>query len=144
MGSSFSMDAADYAISIACKNNSQLIALYVLFCELKYAYSCHILGFVTPTTMNSNIEDARTKANQWFEILENIISKKDSSGKYLLKTDFLVTDTSIIHALLNYAENHGIKPTVVGTQGRLGLKKMVLGSIASAVATYSLSVLVIK
>jgi len=138
------MDAADYAISIACKNNSQLIALYVLFCELKYAYSCHILGFVTPTTMNSNIEDARTKANQWFEILENIISKKDSSGKYLLKTDFLVTDTSIIHALLNYAENHGIKPTVVGTQGRLGLKKMVLGSIASAVATYSLSVLVIK
>jgi nucleotide-binding universal stress UspA family protein len=133
MGSSFSMDAADYAISIACKNNSQLIALYVLFCELKYAYSCHILGFVTPTTMNSNIEDARTKANQWFEILENIISKKDSSRKYFLKADFLVTDTSIIHAILNYAEDHGIKPTVVGTQGRSGLKKMVLGSIASAV-----------
>ncbi len=132
MGSSFSMDAADYAISIACKNNSQLIALYVLFCELKYAYSCHILGFVTPTTMNSNIEDARTKANQWFEILENIISKKDSSRKYL-KTDFLVTDTSIIHAILNYAEDHGVKPTVVGTQGRSGLKKMVLGSIAYAV-----------
>ena len=71
----------DYAISIAYKNNSQLIALYVLFCELKYAYSCHILGFVTPTTISSNIEDARTKANQWFEILENIISKKDSSRK---------------------------------------------------------------
>jgi hypothetical protein len=75
------MGADDYAISIAHKNDSQLIVLYVLFCELKYAYSCHILGFVTPTTINSNIEDARTKANQWFEILENIIRKKDSSRK---------------------------------------------------------------
>ena len=87
MGSNSSMGAPDYAISIAYKNNSQLIALYVLFCELKYAYSCHILGFVTPTTINSNIEDARTKANQWFEILENIISKKDSSRKNFLKID---------------------------------------------------------
>ena len=139
------MGAANYAISIAYKNNSQLIALYVLFCELKYAYSCHILGFVTPTTISSNIEDARTKANHWFEILENIISKNDSSGKNFLKTDFLVTHTSIIHAILNYAEDHGIKPTVVGTQGRSGLKKMVRGSIASAVASYSLfPVLVIK
>lgn len=101
MGSNSSIGAADYAISIAYKNNSQLIPLYVLFCELKYAYSCHILGFVTPTTINSNIEDARTKANQWFEILENKISKKDSSRKNFLKTDFLVTDTSIIHAILN-------------------------------------------
>ena len=96
------------------------------------------MGFVTPTTINSNIEDARTKANQWFEILENIIRKKDSSRKNFLKIDFLVTDTSIIHAILNYAEDHGIKPTVVGTRGGSGLKKMVLGSIASAVATYSL------
>ena len=117
MGSNSSMGAAECAISIAYKHNSQLIALYVLFCELKYAYSCHILGFVTPTTINSSIEDARTKANQWFEILENIISKKDSGRKFFLKIDFLVTDTSIIHAILNYAVDHGIKPIVVGTRG---------------------------
>ena len=28
-----------------------------------------------------------------------------------------MTDTSIIHAILKYAEDHGIKPTVVGTRG---------------------------
>jgi len=76
------MGADDYAISIAHKNDSQLIVLYVLFCELKYAYSCHILGFVTPTTINSNIEAARTKANQWFEILEKIISKRILAEKF--------------------------------------------------------------
>ena len=59
--SNSSMRAADYAISIARRNNSQLIALRVLFSELEYAYSHHILGFVTPAF---EIEDARTKANQ--------------------------------------------------------------------------------
>ena len=51
-GSNSSMHSADYAISIARKNNSQLIALHVLFSELEHAYSHHILGFATPTKMN--------------------------------------------------------------------------------------------
>ena len=134
-GSNSSMRAADYAISIARKNNSQLIALHVLFSELEYAHSHHILGFVTPTKMNSEIEDARTKANQWFKILENKISKKDI--KYFLKSDFLVTDKSIPHAIVKYAEDHDIDLTVVGTQGRSGLTRMVLGSVASSVVIYS-------
>jgi nucleotide-binding universal stress UspA family protein len=136
-GSNSSMRAADYAISIARKNNSQLIALHVLFSELKYAYSHHILGFVTPTKMNSEIEDARTQANQWFKILENKISMKDLSGKYSLKTDFLVTDKSIPHAIVKYAEDHDIDLTVVGTRGKSGLTRMVLGSVASSVVIYS-------
>ena len=65
MGSNSSMGAPDYAISIAYKNNSQLIALYVLFCELKYVYSCHILGFVTPTTISSNRCKNESKSMVW-------------------------------------------------------------------------------
>ncbi len=136
-GSNSSMRAADYAISIARKNNSQLIALHVQFSELEYVYSHHILGFVTPTKMNSEIEDARTKANQWFKILENKISKKHPSDKHFLKTDFLVTDKSIPHAIVKYAEDHDIDLTVVGTRGRSGLTRMVLGSVASSVIIYS-------
>ena len=131
------MPAADYAISIACKNNSQLIALHVLFSELEYAYSHHVLRFVTPTKTNSEIEDARTKTNQWFKNLENKINKKDSSNEDFLKTDFLVTDKSIPHAIVKYAEDHDIDLTVVGIQGRSGLTRMVLGSVASSVVTYS-------
>jgi nucleotide-binding universal stress UspA family protein len=75
-GSNSSMRSADYAISIARKNNSQLITLHVLFSELEYAYSHHILGFATPTKMNSEIDDARTRANQWFKILGIKLAKR--------------------------------------------------------------------
>ena len=136
-GSNSSMRSAVYAISIACKNNSQLIALHVLFSEQKYAYSHHILGFATPTKMNSEIDDARMRANQWFKILENKISKKDPNDKYFLKTDFLVTDKSIPHAIVKYVEDHDLDLTFVGTRGRSGLTRMVFGSVASSVVIYS-------
>ena len=84
--------------------------------------------------MNSEIDDARTRANQRFKILENKISKKDPSNKYFLKTDFL-EDKSIPHAIVKYAEDHDL--TVVGTRGRSGLTRMVLGSVASSVVIYS-------
>ena len=96
--------------------------------------------------MNSEIDDARTRANQWFKILEIKISKKDPTNKYLakrilpiniLKTDFLVTDNSIPHAIVKYAEDHDLDLTVVGTRGRSGLTRMVVGSVASSVVIYS-------
>jgi nucleotide-binding universal stress UspA family protein len=62
---------------------------------------------------------------------------KDPSSKYFLKTDFLVTDKSILHAIVKYAEDHDIDFTVVGTRGRSGLTRMVLGSVASSVVIYS-------
>jgi nucleotide-binding universal stress UspA family protein len=68
--------------------------------------------------------------------LENKINKKDSSNKDFLKTDFLVTDKSIPHAIVKYAEDHDIDLTVVGTRGRSGLMRMVLGSVASSVVIY--------
>lgn len=105
--------------------------------ELEHAYSHHILGFATPTKMNSEIDDARTRANQWFKILENKISKKDPTNKYFLKTDFLVTDNSIPHAIAKYAEDHDLDLKVVGTRGRSGLTRMVLGSVASSIVIYS-------
>jgi nucleotide-binding universal stress UspA family protein len=126
------------------KTISQLIALHVLFSELEYSYSHHVLGFVTPTAMNSKIEDARTEANQWFNILENKINKKDPIKKNFLKTDFLVTDKSIPHAIAKYAEDHDIGLTVVGTRGRSGLTRMLLGSVASVVIYSSCPVLIAK
>jgi nucleotide-binding universal stress UspA family protein len=144
-GSKCSMLAAAYAISIALKNNSQLIVLHVLFSQLEYAYSHHLLGFVTPSEMKNEIEATRMKANQWFKILENKINKNDPSMKNSLITDFLVTDMSVPRAIVNYAEDHDIDLIVVGSRGKSDLKRMLLGSVASSVVNYSsCPVLIIK
>ena len=39
--------------------------------------------------------------------------------------------------MLKYAEDEEIDLTVVGTRGRTGIRKMLLGSVASGVVTYA-------
>ena len=49
------------------------------------------------------------------------------------------------YVLLEYAEEKRIDLIVVGTRGRSGFKKLLLGSIASSVVTYAhCPVLVVK
>jgi nucleotide-binding universal stress UspA family protein len=52
---------------------------------------------------------------------------------------------SVPRAIVNYAEDHDIDLIVVGSRGKSGLKRMVLGRVASSVVNYSsCSVLIIK
>ena len=44
---------------------------------------------------------------------------------------------SIPHAIVDYAQGNNIDLIVVGTRGRSGLKRVLLGSVASGVVTYS-------
>jgi nucleotide-binding universal stress UspA family protein len=47
--------------------------------------------------------------------------------------------------ILDYAEEQNISLIVIGTRGRSGIKKMLLGSVASGLVTYTAcSVLVAK
>jgi nucleotide-binding universal stress UspA family protein len=131
------MSAADYAISIAYKTNAQLIALNVSFSELEYAYSHHVLEFMTPTAMKAKTEMERAEANQWCGVIKDKISKKGINSIIRLKTDFILTAMSIPHAIVDYAQANNIDLIVVGTRGRSGLKRVLLGSVASGVVTYS-------
>jgi nucleotide-binding universal stress UspA family protein len=50
-----------------------------------------------------------------------------------------------LNTMLEYVEEHNINLIVVGTRGRSGIKKMLLGSVASGLVTYaSCPILVIK
>lgn len=64
-------------------------------------------------------------------------SAKKDDAKHQLRTDVIVTATSITHATVDYAEDNNMDLTVVGTRGRSGLKKVLLGSTASGVVAYS-------
>jgi nucleotide-binding universal stress UspA family protein len=52
-----------------------------------------------------------------------------------LKTELVVTATSVAAAIVRYSEQHNIDLIVIGTRGRSGFKKLLLGSVASGVAT---------
>jgi nucleotide-binding universal stress UspA family protein len=54
-------------------------------------------------------------------------------------TSVIIEDISsrVGHAIVEYAESKSIDLIVIGTRGRTGLKKMLLGSVASDVVTYA-------
>jgi nucleotide-binding universal stress UspA family protein len=142
-GSEQSMDAADYAIAMAKRNNNnniQLIALHVLFSQTGYGYSTNI-GLVTPSTINKILEDAKHEAQQWFDK----IKEKIYENNIQLKTEVVVSPTSVVAAIVDYAEHENVDLIVIGSRGRSGFKKLLLGSTASGVVTYATCpVLVVK
>jgi nucleotide-binding universal stress UspA family protein len=109
-GSETSINAAGYAIAMAKKDNAQLIVLTVIVKE------------------NDKVE-----AQQWFDK----IGKKAQENNIQLKTEIIDIPMSVEGAILNYAESENVDLIVIGTRGRSGITKMLLGSVASEVVTYS-------
>jgi nucleotide-binding universal stress UspA family protein len=141
-GSEQSMHAADYAIAMAKKeDNSKIIALHVLFSQTGYVYSTTMFGLITPSSINKILEDAKHEAQQWLDK----IKEKISENKIELITEVVVSPTSIVGEIVDYAEHENVDLIVIGSRGRSGFKRLLLGSTASGVVTYATSpVLVVK
>jgi nucleotide-binding universal stress UspA family protein len=151
-GSQPSINAADCAISLAKKehsdNRQELIALYVVFSRLGYAYSPSgtfgSSGLTTPDTVRELLETTKKEAQIWFEnIRQKLKSSNDSN--ILFQTEVVVTATSIVSAIVEYAKNKDVDLIITGSRGRSEFKKLLLGSVASGVITHaSCPVMVVK
>jgi len=142
-GSEYSMKAANYAIEIAEKHKAQLISLYVVVSQLGYAYSSGAFGLVTPNAINELLEKSKQEARKWFEE----IKKKATAQGVDVKEEIVASPTSIVPAIVDYAEKNNVDLIVTGTRGRRrsGIAKLLLGSVASGIVTYAnCPVMVIK
>ena len=72
--------------------------------------------------------------------------KKQATEKNVsVKTDVIVGVASVVEEIVEYAENNKVDIIIIGSRGMSGLKKMLLGSIATGVVTYShCPVLIVK
>jgi nucleotide-binding universal stress UspA family protein len=141
-GSQPSIDAADYAIEMAKKNNnSQLIALTVLDTSTPRRLSS---SFITAPTYGLKVlEEERNRAQKWLELISNKVQEIEKNIQY--KAEIIEGSISVEGTIVDYAENENIDLIVIGTRGRSGFKRMLLGSVASKVVTYATCpVLVIK
>jgi nucleotide-binding universal stress UspA family protein len=128
-GSQASMDAADYAIEMTKKDGTELIALTIIRIPLS-SY-----GLVTPQGELNHPKEREEilEAKQWLQKLIQIAKQNDVQ----LKTEIIDSQMSIEAAIVEYAESHGVDLIIIGTRGRSGFKKMLLGSVASGVVTYA-------
>ena len=132
-GSEDSMKAAEYAISLAKKYNAELIILYILYSELGFAYS-NLLGVTTPRAIVDVLETQKKDVQKWFD---EIKSK-------LANTKIIVSVSSIVGEIVGFANKEKIDLIILGTRGRTGFKKMLLGSVAEGVVNSSCPVMVVR
>lgn len=54
-----------------------------------------------------------------------------------VKTDVVIGISSVVKEIIEYAEKNRVDMIVIGSRGLSGIKKMLLGSVASGVLIYS-------
>jgi nucleotide-binding universal stress UspA family protein len=128
-------------MDIVKKNKSQLTALTVLDISTPRRISS---SFITaPTYGLKELEEKRKEAQQWLDKFEKLAAKENNVK---LKSEIIEDPISRVgSAIVDYAERENVDLIVIGSRGRTGFKKMLLGSVASDVVTYAhCPVLVVK
>jgi nucleotide-binding universal stress UspA family protein len=139
-GSKESLNATNYAIAIAKRYSAELIAVNVLTSDIGYAYSSPGVEN-TPLTIREIILLAEDEVKKWFDDIKEKADKNDIR----FRSEMIMAKKSTVSSMLDYAEEQNINLIVVGTRGRSGIKKMLLGSVASGLVTYAACpVLVVK
>ena len=131
-GSEHSLKAAEYALEVSKSFNSQLFAVTVTSIPESYRLrQDEVLG------ESREMTDSRA----WLEKF----SHEAKTGNIELKTELINSHRPVDYVILEYAEEKNIDLIVVGTRGRSGFKRLLLGSVASSVVSYAVCpVMIIK
>lgn len=138
-GSEQSFNAAEYALELAKVYGAKLFAITV-------SYIPATEGLTQKQVLSKGlVEDGSHAAAQasetWFD---NFIQNAASKGVDL-RPELVNSARPVNYVILEYAEEHNIDLIVIGTRGRTGFKRLLLGSTASSVVAYAhCAVLVVR
>ena len=137
-GSDISMNAADYAITLAKNNNNEAEIFVINVIDL-----LPIFKMLPSDTRKQLTRIGRQQASQIFDTVAEMAKRQGVKKK--INTEMVETSVSAADEIIRYAQEKGVDLIVVGTKGRSGMSKALLGSVASKVVTYSpCSVLVVR
>ena len=122
--------AAKYAIKIAKMANTEIVCVHALVSLPSTAYANVHAGVLIPRYM----EEAKKEVQKWYDEV-SVIAKK--AGVVRLSAETILDVSSVADAIITYAERSNVDLIVIGTKGRTGLKKFVLGSVASGVISHA-------
>lgn len=126
-GSEMSLKAAHHGIEFAKKYNSKLIIIHVIH--------IHAAGlmYTTESAFNQFIEKSKKESEEWF----STIRKEANEQGIEIKTENIEEMYSVPGAIIRYAEEENVDVIILGSTGKSGFKRLLLGSVASDVVRYS-------
>ena len=114
------------------KYDAELIILYVLYSELGFAYS-NLLGVTTPKAIEDVLDTQKKDVQKWFDEIRS----KLANTKIPVTDKIIVSVSSIVGEIVGFADEEKMDLIVLGTRGRTGFKKLLLGSVAEGVVNHS-------
>lgn len=133
--------AAYLAIEIAKSCDCNVIALNVVVSERGHSYPAGMFVPVTQSSISELLDSSQKQA----QVLAKLIQTKASEAHVNLRVEVVATPTSIVRAIIDYAEKNAISLIVLGSRSRTGIAKRPPGSVASGVlAAANCPVMVVK
>jgi nucleotide-binding universal stress UspA family protein len=135
-GSELSRKAADYAILLSSKLGTELFVIHVLN-DIPYEHNVGSYGLYdieTPDEIKQILQEERGITKEWFDKIKASASEKNIK---IIKTELVITRSSIESAIVNYAKRNRIDLIVIGTAGHSGFRKLIPGDVASGVIKHS-------
>ena len=126
-GSECSLNAAKYAIKIAKDENADLFCIHVI-ASVPYGYAS------SPPAIDQYFKDIEEKAQSWFDKVRDMAKNE---GILELKTETFTDVKSVIGSIIDYATSRDVDLIVIGTRGRTGLKRFLMGSVANGVVQHA-------
>ena len=134
-GSECSLNAAKYATRIAKNENAQLFCIHVIG-SVPYGYAS------SPPAIDQYFKDLEEKVQSWFDKVRDMAKIEGIAG---VETETFTDVKSIIGSIIDYATSRDVDLIVIGTRGRTGLKRLLMGSVANGVVQHAhCSVLLVR
>jgi nucleotide-binding universal stress UspA family protein len=134
-GSDYSFRAAKYTIKLAKMANAEIFFMHAV---VNPPYGDPRSGGIM---ISSYTKEATELAELWYLNVGNMASGQGI--KFMAET--ILDVASAADSIVNYADSKKADLIVIGTKGRTGLKRLLLGSVASGVVTHaSCSVLITR
>jgi nucleotide-binding universal stress UspA family protein len=104
----------------------------VLYSELGFAYS-NLLGVTTPKAIEDVLETQKKDVQKSFDEIRSKLKNTNIS----VTDKIIISVSSIVGKIIGFADKEKVDLIILGTRGRTGFKKLLLGSVAEGVVTHS-------
>ena len=134
-GSEMSMKAAEYGVAMAKKDTASLVVISVIYTPAS------TFTYTKQEWFDEFLKKAKDESTKWFDK----IKKNATQNGVQVKVETVEELYSIPAAIVKYAENENEDLIIMGSTGKTGFKRLLLGSVANDVVIHSpIPVMIIK
>ena len=126
-GSDSSFQAARYAARLAKLDGAEISCIHVIEIPTYGLYG----NFAA--TVPTYYDEITKTAEKWFDQVRDLVRNEGTK----VNAETIMNATSVPDSIVNHAVKIGADVIVMGTRGRTGVKKFLLGSVASAVVSHA-------